>query len=1394
MSFTMQTPQRPLPGAFLATPAVSRYQSGPALQPPALRSNSSTSLRNDVPAGTVSAPAQSSAGALTQNLSKEMKPVERAARTINETLTQEMRYPELDSYVGQGISSDYDLPASSAWAPFQKVNMYDIPDKIFEQYNKAQVSTMMGLFAELNHAWISIDNALYLWDYTHPSPELIGFEDQPNTITAVKLVVPRAGVFVAAITHLLVVATTSDMFLVGLSCQAGSAGDKVVSLYQTRMQISNKGMDVNVIAGSAKTGRIFFSGKADNDVYELTYQQEERWFQNRCGKINHTTKGFTVLAPTFSFSSFGQKAPQEHVVQMVVDDTRNLLYTLSSRSTIRTFHIKANNTLDLVITRTLSGIFGNVAHMISRSDLLIPGTSIVSISPIPAQEASKLHLMATTSTGCRLFLSATASYGWSLGDNTSAPTSMQVQHVKFPPPELPGSGQPQQAPSNQLMGYSGSPSVNLQSKSLKPTRSAFRFSPGYFLCFVPKDPQAATDTLFLSSPDSGRIARPQDSSQLTRYSEFGTWLSLGSRAEDVGLASPAFYAASTPTGFGNELAVQYDKPVPEIVILTNTGVHTIRRRRLVDIFAAAIRYGGGDEGLEGEIKKFIRLYGRGETLATALAVACGQGSDVASDSRVARITDPEVLEYARKAFIEFGGKPILNENSVVDQTIPAVDNVRPSPRHEGLSLYISRLVRSIWKAPIIQESVTPLGGLAVAPTVKLSKIQDIQRELTKLQEFLNANKSFIDGLAGPEALGQARTKQDEVALQAEHRALHSLVLLISDIIEGISFVLVLFDERVDEIVLSLPDTIRQQVRQMNYEGLFCTSAGKDLAKELVKAIVNRNIANGSNVDTIAEALRRRCGSFCSADDVVIFKAQEQLKKASEAGSTSEFGRNLLNESLRLFQQVAASLSMEHLHGAVQQFAAMAFYAGAIQLALNVAKESDRGNRALTWIADGRPEQDPRKALFETRKRCYDMIHQVISVVDDVSSREPEKIDGLYTSTAKRRNEAYNVIDNSDDEVFQTDLYDWYLSQGWSERLLEVRSPYIITYLQRKSADDFAHADLLWKYYARTDRLYEAAAVQLQLAKSGFALPLEARIEYLSRAKANASTYSPGVARQSRQVMLHEVSDLLDVANIQDDLLHRLKADSRISPERKPQVVKELDGPILSLTELYNKYADPGSYFDLCLLIFQGADHRNPADISATWQSLLEQTHAETVERGEPQPYEAVAEQVRSLGGRLNLSESTFPLSTLVPMLERYALEYQRNVGPATWVLDTFLDLHVPFEPLLAVLEALFYNDEAPFQGRNRRIIAADVLYLVQRWYQSSARGGGGGGGGGAGTGAGGIGGAGGGRLFGGDAVAVGVAQTLAAVQQVLARGGGGEDAEAVELCQTLRVRIEQTLR
>jgi nuclear pore complex protein Nup155 len=1048
--------------------------------------------------------------------------------------------------------------------------MYDIPDKIFEQYNNAEVSTMMGLFAELNHAWVAIDSALYLWDYTNPNPDLIGYEDQHNNITAVKLVIPRAGVFVKEITHLLVVATVSEMILLGVASKLETTtipgsklevpGIRTVLLYSTRMSISIRGINVQCIEGSAASGRIFFSGRDSNEIHELTYQQEEKWFASRCGKINHTSPGYTSLVPAI----WGGRT-QEHIIEMRVDDTRRLLYTLSSESCIRTFHMDSPTTLQQVIEKKRQECLRDISHMISQSSLLTNTMKICSICPISAKEGSKLHLMATTTTGCRLFLSATRGYGYLTGQG--APQSMQVQHIKFPPRLEP------RPPGQQLQQYPGAePATETGSLALAFTQMGLRFPPGFFFCFVAKNDNSGRDSLFLAGTDTGRIAGQarELAAQGPKYYEQACWISLNSHAEDVGLVTKPFAAASQPLGFGNELAVQYDEPPTEVAILTNNGIHIIRRRRLVDIFAAAIRNQGGDEALEAEIKKFIRHYGRGETTATALAVACGQGNDVTpGDPRLARVSDPETLELARKCFVEFGGRPSLNENMVSEGPSQAVDNVRPSSRHEGLALYMARLLRSLWKASVITQDVPGKDGgpMKIKSTITLLKLTSVQDDLTKLATFLEKNKSFIEGLAGPEGLQRVASQQEEIALQGEHQALHSLQKLNSSIIEGISFVQMLFDERIDEIWTSLEDSVRQRLRDLTYELLFSSDQGKDLAKLLVKAIVNRNIARGASVDVVAEALRRRCGSFCSADDAIIFRAQEHLNKAAEAGGNSDGGRGHLNESLRLFQQVAGSLSFENLQQAADQFTTLQFYAGAISLALLVARESDRGNRALAWVNENKPVDDARIPLYNFRKQCYNLIHQVILAVDAATSAEPDMIDGRPTLAATKRTEAHAVVNNSDDELFQFDLYEWYLSQDWKDMLLNVDSHFVIEFLTRSAKDNVERADLLWRYYVHRDSFYEAAVVQLELAKSEFAIPLAKRVEYLSRAKANASAQSQGIGRQARQVLLYEVTELLDVANIQDELLHRLSADERVPVERKVTVAEALDGQILNLTEV-----------------------------------------------------------------------------------------------------------------------------------------------------------------------------------------------------------------------------------
>lgn len=206
-------------------------------------------------------------------------------------------------------------------------------------------------------------------------------------------------------------------------------------------------------------------------------------------------------------------------------------------------------------------------------------------------------------------------------------------------------------------------------------------------------------------------------------------------------------------------------------------------------------------------------------------------------------------------------------------------------------------------------------------------------------------------------------------------------------------------------------------------------------------------------------------------------------------------------------------------------------------------------------------------------------------------------------------------------------------------------------------------------------------------------------------------------------------------------------------------------------QLYNSYADQAGYYDVCLLIYQAADYSNQADIEATWMNLLESTHQKIVEQGDKatqMPYEAVIQAVRETALKLSLSETIFPPSLLVPMLERYAFEHQLGLGAPSWVMDLFLDIGVPFDTLLSVLEAMFYNDEAPFEGHNRGIIANDMVYVIKKWFQYCIRENQ--------------------RLFGGSDNAAVIIQTLTMLTQ------NGLTGKELEETKAFKLKIEKQLR
>ena len=136
------------------------------------------------------------------------------------------------------------------------------------------------------------------------SEELSSFTDQPDVITSVALVRPKAGVFIDEITWLLVICTPISVLLLGISSTPLAAPNRRtrqdIKLYATDMSLPTEVEMTSVIGTS--DGRIFMAGAQDGNLYELHYQEKEGWFEKRVQLLNHSVGGVQSFLPILNAS------------------------------------------------------------------------------------------------------------------------------------------------------------------------------------------------------------------------------------------------------------------------------------------------------------------------------------------------------------------------------------------------------------------------------------------------------------------------------------------------------------------------------------------------------------------------------------------------------------------------------------------------------------------------------------------------------------------------------------------------------------------------------------------------------------------------------------------------------------------------------------------------------------------------------------------------------------------------------------------------------------------------------------------------------------------------------------------------------------------------------------
>ena len=244
----------------------------------------------------------------------------------------------------------------------------ELPAAVLERYSARQSVCFCGVLPEIGRAWATVDNALFLWRYDVPDDVPVEYAGEEQAIVAVAVATPKPGVFLRSIERLIVVATTTEIVLLGAAFENGApstsageaggepaagdaragggadadAGDAAPRVSLAEKDVTLHALDYACVTDDVvvkdfactSTGRIFFAGD-DEALYEVEYSAGDTWRARRCRKTCHHS-----ATPKLLPSILRLRAP-DALRQVLVDEDRCALYTRSDSGVVAVYDLGA---------------------------------------------------------------------------------------------------------------------------------------------------------------------------------------------------------------------------------------------------------------------------------------------------------------------------------------------------------------------------------------------------------------------------------------------------------------------------------------------------------------------------------------------------------------------------------------------------------------------------------------------------------------------------------------------------------------------------------------------------------------------------------------------------------------------------------------------------------------------------------------------------------------------------------------------------------------------------------------------------------------------------------------------------------------------------------------------
>ncbi|CAK1552084.1 unnamed protein product [Leptosia nina] len=1208
------------------------------------------------------------------------------------------------------------------------LNKVPLPPEIMEHFAHMQCHCLMGVFPEISRVWLAIDSNIYVWAFEHGS-DVAYFDGLGETIVSVGLVKPKSGVFQSFVKYLLVLTTTVEIVVLGVTFSS-SKQDGLSELEEIHLVpepvfvLPTDGISMLCVKSTSK-GRIFMGGK-DGCLYEITYQAQLGWFGKHCKKINHSTSALSFLVPSFLNAALYD---EDAIVKIEVDNSRHILYTLSEKGCIEVFDLGEDGEGISKVTRFTQNRIVSTALDIVKTVEANNFKPVIAISAVEESESEHLNFVAITQTGARLYFS-TGCRDVNQG-GSARPQDLILLHVRLPP------------------GFTPNASV------LKPRQVHNAVYDNGTLVMVCSTGGGDAETLWCMSRALGGVAFSEAHSLLPL--DGPVWALTALPMIQAAHLSPALLAKKDPWS-GSRWAV-----------VSAWGAALISAGAPPDLLRALLRdYRGPDAQA---VKDLFQLQGYDQACACALYLACEEAAS----------GDLSISEWASRAFFIYGSQPTpaaLNQHQIshvpssigspkfsprqvstpmsrpqdhiragqinqsyqqmqLNQSLTGNQTMRPqspyhqnnmmsptpfnqssfmgnvsqqrdnypmqveySAKHNGLYIYVGRILAPIWNLKCVTKSLTPDKKEFMSSKVTGEDCAFIVKKLQRVASFMQRV------VAPPHS--------------EEQSSIHALKIFITMAIEMLSLWKVLCEHQFHVIAASLPPEQQQPLQAASFRELLV--GGQEVACLLLGSLVAGYLRDNASVDGISQKLRQLCPTLYRQEDATCSKANELLIFAKQQKNSAEKDE-MLQQALKLCKDVAPNVNLPLV---CSKLLSAGFCSGIVELCITCASKIDPQDRALYYYKSDQPSQDREgHLLYYKRMEIY---REVCTALERLYERSAEAStesspprpraqtsDALLTmSPADANYQGRKLVAeclSREDELLHVAIYEWLISKNLGSELVTVSGvapASLRTYLtaaarQATGRTALLLLDLLWKVLERAgDHLAAAEVLEGLATRPGTGATLAQRMSWLSAGV--VCVRGAGGAGGAGE-LVRRLEEAAEVARVQAAV-----RAAATSPPLPPALLQRLDDELLDITQLYEEYADRYNLWECKLAIVQCSGHNDALLVENIWSNILAET--ENAARGLHSPDEklsSVLSNLTTLGREYVNSGHCFPLYFIVRQLEIMSCKLQAE---KSIVFKTILNIGVSLEQVLDIYVKLVSVNERVWLGCGEENHVCGVAVLL----------------------------------------------------------------------------------